>query len=255
MIQPYGENGIWIPQDYSVNLLYRLEQLDWKEIKSRGLTVEDAQANWQIVDNEIFCIGEIPEKNIKIYGYNDEECFGRGVGVVTGEDVRCFDWTYRTPRANLPEYYWDEEKNRLQIVFTPYTGTEVNEEELHILQYDDEGRSTDNVYDMRGGVGWSERVQFVYDSKTKQAILTDRSDGTELASVEVNEEKMGALKEIRIGNIADFSLGEKITLEVEVAGVFEKYGRAYLCRLEAEVIWQSDGNGITLGLGEIRQVE
>lgn len=255
MIQPYGENGIWIPQDYFVNSLYRFMQLDWEEIKSRGLTAEDAQANWQLMDKDIFCIGEIPEKNIKIYGYNDEECFGRGVAVESWEDVRYFDWTYRTPRANLPEYYWDEEKNQLQIVFTPYTGTEVNEEELHILQYDDGGRSTDNVYDMRGGIGWSERVQLVYDAETKQAILTDRSDGTELASVEVNEEKMGALKEIRIGNIADFSLGEKITLGVEVGGVFEKYGLAYLCRLEAEVIWQSDENGITLGMGEIRQVE
>ena len=252
MIQPYGENGIWIPQDFFLNPLYRLKQLDWNEIESRGLTVADAVANWQNEVRDIICIGEIPEKNIKIYGYNDEECFGRGVAVVTGEDVRCFDWTYRTPRANLPEYYWDGEKNQLQIIFTPNTGTGVDEQELHILQYDDAGRPTDKVYDMLGGAGWHERVQAVYDEETRLITLTDLKDGTELASIEVDEEKMGAMIEFRIGNIAHFSLGEKITLNVAAEGVYEKYGLAYLCSLEAEVIWREDENEITLGLGEIR---
>ena len=55
-------------------MVARFMRMDWEEIRSRKLPVVDEWAYW----TDVVCIAEIPEEDIRIYGYNDTEINGRG---------------------------------------------------------------------------------------------------------------------------------------------------------------------------------
>ena len=71
MVQPYGEEGIWIPKDYAVDVIARFQRMDWDEIRSRHLSVTNDPGIWR----DVICIAEIPEESIKIYGYKPQRLF------------------------------------------------------------------------------------------------------------------------------------------------------------------------------------
>lgn len=59
----YSGQGIWIPGDYKVNSAWRFSLLDWDEVRSRHLSVND-DPDW----SDIICIGEIPKKRSSCTG-------------------------------------------------------------------------------------------------------------------------------------------------------------------------------------------
>lgn len=126
-----GSIGIWVPVNYRVYPLYRFMELDWDEVRSKKLSVND-DPEW----SDIVCIGEIPEKKIKLYGYNDRECSGMGVAIEIGDDVDYFDWIYTSPRALFPECYWDESSRLLQVALNIYTGVGADAQEFMAIEYD-----------------------------------------------------------------------------------------------------------------------
>lgn len=248
----YGVSGIWIPTDYRADPVYRFTLLDWDEVRSRRLSVND-DPDW----SDIICIGEIPEKNIRLYGYNDEECSGEGVAIEIGDDVNYFDWIYISPRGLLPECYWNEGERQLQVALNIYTGTGADAQELHVLQQYATGTLMDSVFELRDYEElFGQRIGFSYDGETGNLILSDNRSGKELSLTQLQDADVTGLE---IGMISHFVLGDKITLQAQV-GYFEEgvampeYDDA-MPTLEAEVVigW-GDGGEMTLDFGEIREV-
>ena len=237
----------------TVNVLERLSRVDWDGIRGRNLTV-DGDKDW----TDIVCLGRIPEKDITVYGYNDQECFGQGVAVEIEDSMYYFDWVYTTPRALLPDCYWNESDGQLQIALNVYTGTGVSAQELHVLRYRD-GRLTDCEFDLQE---YSEilkqRIQSAYDSETRQLTLTDGRTGKELYTVEIAGEDKD-ITGIEAGMISEFILGDTVSLQVE-PGCFREGEAAAVYQdnmpvLKAEVMVSENGDGLAFDLGEFYAVQ
>ncbi len=237
----------------TVNVLDRLSQVDWDEIRGRNLTV-DGDKDW----TDIVCIGKIPEKNITVYGYNDQECFGQGVAVEIDDNMYYFDWVYAAPRALLPDCYWNESDGELQIALKVYTGTGVSAQELHVLRYRD-GTLADSEFNLGDYSGiLAQCIQSAYDSRTRQLTLTDRRTGKELCAVEISGENKD-ITGIEAGMISEFILGDSISLQVEPGCFYEGEAAAVyqdnMPVLKAEVMVSENGDGPVFDLGEFYAVQ
>ncbi len=210
MFRPYGENGIWVPVDYRVDVIARFMNVPWDQVKNIRFTdgVYDSDS--------ILCIGEIPERDIKVYGYNDEEVGFQGVAVEIGEDVNYFDWFYTSPQTILPDLYWDAESRQLQISCHVYTGTGASADELHVLQQYDTGTLSENNFALNDyGRLLEERISYSFDKETRELMLTDTKTREKLAEAVIPEEDGENVTGLELGMISDFELGEKIYLRVE----------------------------------------
>lgn len=253
MVQ-YGSGGIWIPADYRPDPFSRLLDVDWDQIRARNLSVDD-DPDWQ----DIVCIGEIPEKRIKLYGYNDAECGYEGVAIEIGDDVNYFDWTYTTTHCILPECYWSEGKRQLQVALNIYTGTGADAQELHVLPQSPTGVLQDFVLDLNSYRELLEqRIDYSFDRDTGRLALYDKRSGETLAAADVPGDREAACLEL--GDISHFILGEEIALQVQVGycreGTFMgeyEYVDQEIPVLEAELIlnWEESGS-LSFDLGEIR---
>lgn len=252
MVQPYGPEGIWIPKDYTVDVVSRFLQKDWDEIRGRNLSLPDGPGAWE----DVICIAEIPEEKIKLYGYNDREWSGQGVAIEIGDDVNYFDWVYTSTRSLLPECYWNRTDRQLQVALNIYTGTGVAAQELHVLQYHDTATLTDNVLELNDyGDMLQERIHFRFEEETGRLTLFDADSGKDLASVTVEDSVVEGLE---LGCISRFLLGEQIVLQVD-PGCFVEGGAIAMYpedmpQLEADLVpgYEGSGEEITFSLGEIR---
>lgn len=205
MLQPYGENGIWVPVDYRVDVVARFMNVPWDQVKNIPF-IENVSDT-----GGILCIGEIPEKDIRVYGYNDDEAGLKGVAVEIGEDVNYFDWFYTSPQMILPKLYWDEARRQLQISCHVYTGTGASADELHVLQQYDTGTLTESRLCLEDYEALlEERIGWNHDEKTKELVLTDTETEEELGVVTVSKEYGEKVTGLELGMISDFELGEKI---------------------------------------------
>ncbi len=252
MLRPYGKNGIWVPVDYRVDVLSRFMAIDWNEVETIPYTgyISDS--------TEILCIGEIPEYDIKVYGYADEEIFGYGVAIDIAGDVNYFDWDYMTPRTIFPDLYWDEENRQLQIAFHTYTGTGIAAEQLYVLQQFDTGTLQPCGFDgfdlgtYRRIV--EERIGYTYDAEEKLLTFYDSRTGEELISEPLD---LGGAPIIGMeyGNISGFFLGEKIYFYVTPGYTPEGSAIPYydnMPSIEFEVVMETDNYGTSaFDLGEI----
>lgn len=205
MIQPYGENGIWVPANDRVDVLTRFSNTAWAEVET--LTYSDDVPDL----SGILCIGEIPEYKIKAYGYNDAEIMGQGIAIQIADDVNYFDWIYTTSRAILPDFYWDENKKQLQISFHTYTGTGVAAENLYVLQQYDTGTLHPSNFSINSYSDLaSERIGYRFNEETSELTLFDQETKQDLSSVKVS----GSVTGLEIGSISGFGLGETIRFSV-----------------------------------------
>lgn len=205
MIQPYGENGIWVPANDRVDVLTRFSNTAWAEVET--LTYSDDVPDL----SGILCIGEIPEYKIKAYGYNDAEIMGQGIAIQIADDVNYFDWIYTTSRAILPDFYWDENKKQLQISFHTYTGTGVAAEHLYVLQQYDTGTLHPSDFSMNSYSDLaSDRIGYRFNEETRELTLIDQETKQDLSSVKVS----GSVTGLEIGSISGFGLGETIRFSV-----------------------------------------
>lgn len=237
MFQPYGENGIWVPVDERIDVVARMMKIDREEWSG-------------------FCIGEIPEQEIRLYGYNDEEVEDRGVALEVGEDVYYFDWYYTSPRDRLPELYWDEERQELQISCEIYTGTGISAEEFHILRIGDNTVQESHFSLEDYCAILEERIDWSFDEETRNLILTDKKSGEALQAVAIPEEQGDKVSGVELGMISGFSPGKQIDFHVYTGyyvddwiGVAEYENMPWLL---FEVVTERRENGdITFGLGEL----
>lgn len=254
IVQPYGPEGIWIPKDYKIDVMDRFMRLSWGEIRSRSLAVTDPGI-WR----DVVCIAEIPEESIKIYGYNDEECFGEGVAIEIGDDVNYFDWIYTSPQCRLPECYWNQADRQLQVALNVYTGTGAAAQALHLLQYDDDNVLQDYALELDEMQEMLyERIGYFIGEDKKSLFLIDKKNHEQLGQVDIEEHK-GELEalELELGMISSYSLGESIRLLVEPGYYLEGAAIAEypddMPTLEVEVLPRvSSGKIRFIDFGEIR---
>lgn len=255
MVQPYGPEGIWIPKDYKIDVMDRFMELSWDEIRSRSLAVTNDPGIWR----DVVCIAEIPEESIKIYGYNDEECFGEGVAIEIGGDVNYFDWIYTSPQCRLPECYWNQADRQLQVALNVYTGTGAAAQALHLLQYDDDNVLQDYALELDEMQEMLyERIGYFIGEDKKSLFLIDMKNYEQLGRVDIKEytAEMEGL-EPELGLISSYSLGESIKLLVEPGYYLEGAAIAEypddMPTLEVEVLPRvSSGKIRFIDFGEIK---
>ena len=261
MVQAYGDGGdhagIWIPQDLQTNVVYRMMQADWEEVSRRTRGVDSYTGQTDIV-----CIGEIPDHNIRIYGYNDREITGKGVAVERGDRRDYYDWVYTSPQTILPDCYWNEEKEQLQIALRIYTGTGVSAQSLHVLQYGENSEPVDNEFDLGDYEDiLQNRIGYTCDESTGILTITDRQYGETLAEVKVTEEmseQAGGITGIEAGEISGFVLGDTVSLQIGLGCFSENYAIAWyenMPTVEAEVLMEQTGEGIRFDLGRLKVIE
>lgn len=240
--------------DWQAEAMERFMAIPWDEIEPRRV-MEDADWGTNIV-----LLGEIPEKGIALYGYNDEEINGIGVAIEMGGNVNYFDWYYMSPRAILPNLYWDEQKQQLQVALLIYTGTGASAEQLHILQLHETMTFTDVVFDMDDYSALIlEQLDYTYDADTQTMTYYNRASGEPLATFDVSWLEGEPVVDIMAGEIATFRLGEELWLDFAISYRTE---HAFLLydnspAMEAQVLMEYDeSTGETVfSLGEIRVVE
>ena len=253
MVQPYGEEGIWIPKDYAVDVIARFQRMDWDEIRSRHLSVTNDPGIWR----DVICIAEIPEESIKIYGYNDAERSGEGVAIEIGRDVNYFDWIYTSAQCRLPECYWNQADGQLQVALNVYTGTGVFAQELHVLQYDDDNVLQDYALELdEMQEKLYERIGYYIGEDKKSLWLFDKRNHKQLGKVDISESGAEGL-ELELGLISSYSLGEGIKLLVEPGYWVEGSAIAEypedMPQLEVEVLLSERDGKIQLAyFGEIK---
>lgn len=240
--------------DWQAEAMERFMAIPWDEIEARRV-LEDADWGTNIV-----LLGEIPEKGIALYGYNDEEINGIGVAIEMDGNVNYFDWYYMSPRAILPNLYWDEQKQQLQVALLIYTGTGASAEQLHILQLHETMTFTDVVFDMDDYSALIlEQIDYTYDADTQTMTYYNRASGEQLATFDVSWLEGEPVVDIMAGEIATFRLGEELWLDFAISYRTE---HAFLLydnspAMEAQVLMEYDeSTGETVfSLGEIRVVE
>lgn len=248
MLQPYGENGIWVPVNYRVDVIARMMKVDQAELKALRFA-EDAP-----YPDGIFCIGEIPEQKIRLYGYNDDEVGGQGVILEAGDNLYYYDWYYMSPRSILPDLYWDEARRELQISLHIYTGTGAAAQELHILHFDDAGTVQESYLELQDYAAFlEERIGWQYEAGSRELVLTDTESGEELARVTVSSELSGAVTGLELGMISSFTLGESVYFNVSPGYYGESVTAEYtdMPELTFKLSMHQRGNGdVDFELGE-----
>ena len=229
----------------------RFMALDWDEVEPREfLTDPDWSTN-------VICLGEIPEEDIALYGYNDEDYYGVGVAIEVAGNVNYFDWYYMTPRAIMPKLYFNDENQQLQISMTIFTGTGVNAEELHILQLkeskiENEWQFTINDYSKL----LEERIGYSYDEDTQILTYYDTANDQELVRVDVSWLEGNPVTGIAEGNIVGFRLGDEIWMDFEIGYMVEGWAIPQYDKvpvMEAKVYTELDESTgeLVFSLGEI----
>lgn len=240
--------------DWQAEAMKRFMAIPWNEVEPRRV-LEDADWGTNIV-----LLGKIPEKGIALYGYNDEEINGIGVAVEMDGNVNYFDWYYMSPRAILPNLYWDEQKQQLQVALLIYTGTGASAEQLHILQLHETMTFTDVVFDMDDYSALIlEQIDYTYDADTQTMTYYNWVSGEQLATFDVSWLEGEPVVGIMAGEIATFRLGEELWIDFAISYRTE---HAFLLydnspAMEAQVLMEYDENtGETVvSLGEIRIAE
>ena len=256
------ENGIRMPADYRVDVIARMRKVGrerWRSLPSPSGDVADTSG--------ILCIGEIPEKNIRVYGYNDEEIGHQGVaiefrhvrsgGVLEADsEMYYYDWFYTSPRMLLPSLYWDEANERLQMSCHVYTGTGAAAEELHILQrYGTMQETNFSLEDycalLRERIGWN------FDQETRKLTLTDQKTGKILAEAAVPADAGESVTDLELGMISGFEPGDEIKFTV-FPGYYmdEMYGAAWyegMPQLQFELLMtQGESGHLAFALGNVK---
>lgn len=244
-------------------VMQRLRNVDWENVEPKKL--EDIDFPMQ----EILFLAEIPEADIRMYGYNDEEHDREGVAVFMGDTPYYFDWYYTSPRLIMPRVYWNQEDGQLQVSLHNFTGTGLAAEELHVLRQNGDGELEDFCFaygDYRSLL--EERLSFSYEEETGQFTLYDKQGNRELYALDLSwmaEDKQlmeqadpekPLVDALGVGDIASFELGDTISLKVTPGYVVNCWATPQydeMLELEAEVCLEEVEGEITFSLGEIRK--
>ncbi|MCD7746327.1 MAG: hypothetical protein LUI13_13785 [Lachnospiraceae bacterium] len=155
---------------------YSLEELlELEVVNEIPYTSTDMSA---VYETGVFCIAEIPEENIRMYIYYDEEIGFQGAAFSIGNDVYYFDWPYTCFVTYLPELFWDEESQRLLVKCYKNRGTGCAVQELYVLQKSESGIWIASAYKYEEYTeAVCERISLNIDEQGKEYTITDNITG------------------------------------------------------------------------------
>lgn len=244
-------------------VIQRLRNVDWENVEAKRL--EDIDFPMK----EILFLAELPEADIRMYGYNDEEYDREGVAVFMGDTPYYFDWYYTSPTLRMPQVYWNQAKGQLQVSLHNFTGTGFAAEELHILRQNEVGELEDFfcAYDDYRSM-LEERLSFSYEEENGQFILYDKRENRELYALDLSwmtedEELMKQadpekplVHDFAVGDIASFELGNTISLRVTPGYVVNCWATPQydeMPEFEAEICMEETEEGISFSIGDIKK--
>lgn len=194
-------------------ILDRFQDMDWEEVKSGAKEI--GEDGWE---EGIVLLAELPEEDITLYGYNDEEYKLQGVAIDHDGNVNYFDWIYMSEEQIQPEMYWNTKKDQLQITLNLYEGSGVNAEELHVL--------------------------VEHDTKTLEDFALRSSDYL----MEIESRMAGTAT--TVGDYVDIKLGTTMMLQFEP--VKEEDGEENVLKLHQAVIYLNPSkDGYVFEIGDI----
>ena len=195
-------------------IIERFSSMDWEEVKANAK--EFGEDGWE---TGIVLLSELPEAEIALYGYNDEEYKLRGVAIDYDGNVNYFDWEYTSDKTyHQPEMYWNAEENQLQITLNLSDGEGVNAEELHVL--------------------------VVHDTKTMEDFVLRSSDYL----MEIEERMAGTAT--AVGDYVDIKLGNTMMLQFEPVKTVN--GEKTVMKLHQAVIYLNPSkDGFVFEIGDI----
>lgn len=199
----------------------------------------------------IICIGELPEYGIRLYGYNDETYWHRGVAVEIGDTISYFDWEYMTPRVQFPNLYWSEKRQELQIALPIYTGTSFAAQKLVVLRYNESGELQPSYFRLEDFTPMiNEILGFQYDEEGGALTLLDRRTEETAGTAQLPGEEVYG---IWSGDISEFVLGDTIRFRVTPGyltnAVSPQYDNMPAVEFVVEVI--ESEKGLTFSVGEL----
>lgn len=231
-----------------IDALARFCSIPWDEIESRNLSVGD-----DVSMDDIICIGEMEEQQIKIYGYNDQEVQGRGVAIRIKDNVNYFDWQYISTRGLLPSVYWNDGSKQLQMSLKTYAGSGLAAEELHVLNQYGTGTLSDVAFTLDDySALLSEKIGFSFDSMKKILRIVSLDDGSVLAEVAIPN---NGIDRLELGRMSEFVLGDRMALRVQVGyvamgQVSAQYENMPVLEFPVQVVQADDQ--MVFGLGEAK---
>lgn len=230
----------------AVSGMERFMEIPWSEVEERNLTFREETIR---MAPEIQCIGEIPEAQIKLYGYGDEDIQGRGVAVQIERDVWYFDWFYISSRGLAPALYWKEEDRTLQVALKIYTGTGAAAEELHVLEQTSAGVLSEAVFTLTDYQELlQEKIGFHYDDEGHMLELVNLENGAVFKEIELPGVENG-IEALELGYISTFVLGDRITFQVETGyvrrgGVIAEYDQMPVLAFDVTLERNAEGKAV-----------
>ncbi len=197
----------------------------------------------------ILCLGELPERGIRLYGYNDETYWRQGVAVEIGDDIFYFDWGYMTPRSQFPNLYWNEEKQQLQITLPIYTGTSFAAQKLIVLQYDKNGGLQPYDFRLEDFTPMiNEILGYQFEEESGTLTLLDQRTKEEAGIARLPGE---AVYGIWSGDISEFVLGDTIRFRVTPGYLTDaaspQYDNMPAVEFEVEILESEQGLSFSIG--------
>lgn len=194
-------------------ILERFQAMDWEEVKKNAKAF--GEEGWE---EGIVLLAELPQEQIRLYGYNDADYKYQGVAVEHNGNVNYFDWKYISSQHIQPEMYWNAARKHLQITLNLFEGSGVNAEELHVLVELETGTMED----------------FVYRSADYLNEIEERMNGTG----------------VTVGSYVDIRLGDTMMLQFEPVKTVD--GEETVLKLHQAVIYLNPSkDGFEFELGDI----
>lgn len=231
-------------------IIERFSHMDWSEVEENAKVL--GEEGWE---DGIVILAELPEEDITLYGYNDEEYKYMGVAIDHQDNVNFFEWTYISEEQIAPEMYWNADAGQLQVTLNLYDGSGVNAEELHVLQEYETMTLEDFIYrssdylaeieEQLAGTGMS--IGTYVDIKLGETMMLQFKpvktvDGVEeiqkmhQAVIYLNPSKDGF--EFELGNIGVEP--EKRTATITIEGIEEEYTEIQYQSEDEYTIWYSE---------------
>lgn len=228
-------------------IIERFSHMDWSEVGENAKVL--GEEGWE---DGIVILAELPEEDITLYGYNDEEYKYMGVAIDHQDNVNFFEWTYISEEQIAPEMYWNADAGQLQVTLNLYDGSGVNAEELHVLQEYETMTLEDFIYrssdylaeieEQLAGTGMS--IGTYVDIKLGETMMLQFKpvktvDGVEeiqkmhQAVIYLNPSKDGF--EFELGNIGVEP--EKRTATITIEGIEEEYTEIQYQSEDEYTIW------------------
>lgn len=190
----------------------RLNSITSVDLKNAKRVSEDG---WEA---GLCLLAELPDDDIHMYGYNDDDYQFRGIIIRIGNKLNYFDWTYSSPDMNKHQmYYYDlDNDGRKELAVTIYFGggTGYSITNLFILEQNDAGtleayqfKPEDYVAQINQKITYKvnreKKVIALYDGKHKlrEADLTWLPEDAEV-------------KGVYYGNIIQFDLGKQLIMRI-----------------------------------------